>query len=64
MNPPDPNKSPFSDLRQVIPIRLATDSPSVNGRGVGAARRVRVRPESEYSTISSPGDSEDSIPKT
>ncbi|KAI5123381.1 hypothetical protein M0805_006089 [Coniferiporia weirii] len=39
MNPPDPSKSPFSDTRLVIPIKLTTDpwSPDAFGPDVGDA---------------------------
>lgn len=33
MTPPDPAKTPFSELRQVVPVRLTTDSWSSDGAG-------------------------------
>ncbi|KAI0726274.1 hypothetical protein C8Q72DRAFT_532851 [Fomitopsis betulina] len=33
MTPPDPAKTPFNELRQVVPIRLTTDSWSSDGAG-------------------------------
>ncbi|EDR13768.1 uncharacterized protein LACBIDRAFT_292561 [Laccaria bicolor S238N-H82] len=53
VNPHDPKKSSFRDLRQVIPVRLTTDTWTMNGAGVG------VFPAFEYSVPSSPGDTED-----
>ena len=53
VNPHDPKKSPFRDLRQVIPVRLTTDTCSGNGAGVG------ILPAFEYSVPSSPGDTDD-----
>ncbi|EPQ51092.1 hypothetical protein GLOTRDRAFT_118131 [Gloeophyllum trabeum ATCC 11539] len=47
MVPPDPKKSPFVELRQVVPIRLTTDSWSVVNPGMT---------ESEYSVPSNPED--------
>lgn len=35
INPPEPTKCPFGDLRQVIPIRLATDPWRQDGSGIG-----------------------------
>jgi hypothetical protein len=34
MNPPDPIKSPFKELRMVVPIRLATDPWNEDGSGI------------------------------
>lgn len=50
MIPPDPNKSPFAELRCVVPIRMTTDS--WNAEGTGAPFIV-----SEYSTPSTPDES-------
>jgi len=36
VNSLDPSKSPFSEIREVIPIRLATDPWTPNGAGIGA----------------------------
>jgi len=33
MTPPDPAKTPFNELRQVVPVRLTTDSWSSDGAG-------------------------------
>ncbi|KAH9841351.1 uncharacterized protein C8Q71DRAFT_325791 [Rhodofomes roseus] len=33
MTPPDPSKTPYSELRQVVPVRLTTDSWSSDGAG-------------------------------
>jgi len=38
INPPDPHKSPFHELREVIPVRLTTDPWTPNGTGIGATR--------------------------
>ncbi|PPQ75815.1 hypothetical protein CVT24_002677 [Panaeolus cyanescens] len=38
VTPHDPIKSPFGDLREVIPVKLATDPWSANGAGIGAQR--------------------------
>lgn len=54
MTPPEPQKSPFTELRQVIPVRLTTDVWTANGTGIGAA--APARSSSEYSVPSSPGD--------
>jgi len=53
VNPHDPKKSPFRDLRQVIPVRLTTDAWTMNGAGVG------ILPAFEYSEPPSPGDTHD-----
>ena len=50
MIPPDPNKSPFAELRCVVPIRMTTDP--WNAEGTGAPFIV-----SEYSTPSTPDES-------
>jgi len=49
MTPPDPQRSPFIDLRQVIPVRLTTDAWTANGTGVGVMHR---RTGSDYSVAS------------
>lgn len=36
MTPPDPSKSPFKELRMVIPVRLATDRWNDDGAGLSA----------------------------
>ena len=36
MMPPDLSKSPFKELRMVVPIRLATDRWNNDGTGFGA----------------------------
>lgn len=36
MTPPDPLKSPFKELRLVVPIRLATDPYTADGSGLTA----------------------------
>lgn len=36
VTPPDFTKAPFSELRQLIPIRLTTDAWSVHGNGMEA----------------------------
>lgn len=33
MNPPDPGKSPFSDVRLVVPVKLTTDPWSADDVG-------------------------------
>ena len=33
MNPPDPGKSPFTDMRLIMPIKLTTDSWSADEYG-------------------------------
>lgn len=35
VTPPEPTKAPFSELRQVVPIRLTTDPWSNDGMGQG-----------------------------
>ena len=52
VNPHDPKKSPFRDLRQVVPVRLTTDTWTMNGAGVG------VLPAFEYSVPLSPVDTD------
>lgn len=53
MTPPEAQKAPFIELRQVIPIRLTTDPFSADGTGIGG-----LRSDSEYSVPSSPGSRE------
>lgn len=36
VTPPDPVKSPFKELRLVVPVRLATDSYTADGSGLMA----------------------------
>ncbi|EAU85980.2 hypothetical protein CC1G_03003 [Coprinopsis cinerea okayama7 len=48
MNPPDPLKSPFNDLRQVIGIRLTTDPWAPGQQGTGPV----ARPSSLHSSFS------------
>ncbi|KAI0077850.1 hypothetical protein K474DRAFT_1041851 [Panus rudis PR-1116 ss-1] len=48
MTPPDPTKTPFHELRSVVPIRLTTDSWNSGGAGLFAG--------SEYSAPSTPDD--------
>ncbi|CAA7262955.1 unnamed protein product [Cyclocybe aegerita] len=38
VNPLDPSKSPFGEVREVIPVRLATEPWTPNGAGMGARR--------------------------
>ncbi|KAF8630957.1 hypothetical protein AX17_005313 [Amanita inopinata Kibby_2008] len=38
MDPPDPYRSPFDHLRQVIPVRLTTDPWTTDGTGIGSAQ--------------------------
>ncbi|PFH53372.1 hypothetical protein AMATHDRAFT_55290 [Amanita thiersii Skay4041] len=40
VEPPDPHRSPFNHLRQIIPVRLTTDS--ADGAGVGAIPGIEV----------------------
>ncbi|KAF5382443.1 hypothetical protein D9615_002714 [Tricholomella constricta] len=49
MTPPDPQRSPFHELRQVIPVRLTTDAWIADGTGVGASHQ---RTGSDYSVAS------------
>lgn len=35
MAPPDLSKSPFKELRMIVPVRLATDRWNEDGTGVG-----------------------------
>ncbi|KAH9480633.1 hypothetical protein JR316_0007233 [Psilocybe cubensis] len=44
MNPTDPSKSPFSEIREVIPVRLSTDPWMANGSGLGARRESLLQP--------------------
>lgn len=44
VNPTDPSKSPFSELREVIPVRLSTDPWTANGSGLGARRESLLQP--------------------
>ncbi|PPQ92855.1 hypothetical protein CVT25_004343 [Psilocybe cyanescens] len=44
VNPADPSKSPFSELREVVPIRLSTDPWTPNGSGIGARRESFLQP--------------------
>lgn len=50
MIPPDPTKSPFSELRCVVPIRLTTDPWSSDNTGAPFL-------QTEYSTPSTPEES-------
>ena len=36
MTPPDPSQSPFSEFRQIVPVRLTTDAWIPDGTGIGA----------------------------
>ena len=38
VTPPDARKSPFFDVRQVIPVRLTTDAWTADGAGLGSER--------------------------
>ncbi|KAF9483515.1 hypothetical protein BDN70DRAFT_799620 [Pholiota conissans] len=38
ITPLDPGKAPFAPLREVVPVRLATDPWTPNGTGIGAER--------------------------
>jgi len=49
MTPPDPRRSPFNELRQVLPVRLTTDAWAADGSGVGIIQR---RTGSQYSLAS------------
>ncbi|KAF5344893.1 hypothetical protein D9758_011590 [Tetrapyrgos nigripes] len=49
MTPIDPNKAPFKELRQVIPIRLTTDEWIADGSGSS-----NIPSDSQYSIASSP----------
>lgn len=51
MNPPDPTKSPFNELRQLVPIRLTTDVFTTDGTGLGAPSRISG---SDYSDVDEP----------
>lgn len=53
MVPPDISKSPFDELRCIVPIRLTTDAYTNDGSGGGA----RAEP-SEYSGPSSDEDAQ------
>lgn len=52
MTPPEAQKAPFIELRQVVPIRLTTDVFSADGTGIGS----NYRSESEYSVPSALDD--------
>ncbi|GLB38635.1 hypothetical protein LshimejAT787_0505000 [Lyophyllum shimeji] len=58
MTPPDPRRSPFNELRQVIPVRLTTDAWTADGTGVGVIHR---RTGSQYSVASLLDDTEDTV---
>ncbi|KAK7468922.1 hypothetical protein VKT23_003418 [Stygiomarasmius scandens] len=53
MTPVDPKKSPFKELRQVVPVRLTTDAWVPDGSGIGA----NPQSNSQYSIASSPENS-------
>ncbi|KAF8903178.1 hypothetical protein CPB84DRAFT_1814790 [Gymnopilus junonius] len=52
INPTDPSKTPFAELREVIPIRLATEPWTPNGAGIGG------RPESVLESPTPPTPNE------
>ena len=57
MSPPDPVKTPFTELRTVVPIRLTTDPWSDDGAGpfAGTEYSVPSTPE-EASQVGNPFD--------
>ncbi|TFK40766.1 hypothetical protein BDQ12DRAFT_679993 [Crucibulum laeve] len=55
MTPLEPQRCPFMDLRQVIPVRLTTDPWTADGTGLGA----RNNAPSEYSIPSTPDEHHD-----
>ncbi|KAG6828053.1 hypothetical protein H0H92_009514 [Tricholoma furcatifolium] len=58
MTPPDPQRSPFADLRQLIPVKLTTDAWTADGTGVGA---LYHRSGSEYSLASVLASTEETV---